>query len=89
MLKHILFLRPISQEDLEKIISSSPYRFGAEFIDGKINFGRLEINYIFDSENIAIGLQCEAPRQFDIDNFYSIVEYIGNIQKSIHGLPRI
>jgi len=92
MLKHILFLRSIELLDLQKIIFHGPHRSGVEFIGDKIKLGRLEISYIYDSEsqdNNIIGLECDASREIDINIFYSIVEYIGTVQISIHRLTRI
>jgi len=92
MLKHILFLRHINLLDLKKIILSGPHKSSIKFINDKIYFGRLDISYIYDSEsqvNNIIGLECNAPREVDFNIFYSIVEYIGTVQISIHRLGRI
>jgi hypothetical protein len=86
MLKHILFLRPIEKKDLEKILANGQYGLGVEFINGKIHFGRLEIEYINDPDQFVIGLKCDPLRQIDVETFYSIVEYIGKTQISIHRL---
>lgn len=50
MQKHILFLRPIIKQDLEKIILNGPYGPGIDISNGKFYFGRLEIQYIYGLE---------------------------------------
>jgi len=44
------------------------------------------VKYIYDSNKLIIGLECEAPRHNDLKTFYSIAEYIGIVQTSIHQL---
>lgn len=89
MLKHILFLRPIDLQDLQKIILSGPFSSGIDISNNQIFFGRLEINYIYGNNQLIIGFECDAPREIDIETFYSIVEHIGNYQIAIHHLYKI
>jgi hypothetical protein len=88
MLKHILFLRPIDQKDLEKIILYGPHGFKAELIDGKIYFGRLEISFIIENE-LVTGLECDVYRKIDTETFYSIAEFIGTVQMSMNRLWKV
>ncbi len=99
MLKHILFLRPVDIKDLEKIILHSPYGAGVDFSDSKIQFGRLEIQYIYEDNQLVNksppprplikGLECDVSRDIDAETFYSIVEHIGTIQISMCRFWRI
>jgi len=90
-IKHIMFLRRLSLDQIKNIIQTSKFDKSIEIEENHITLKGQIIRFRFcdDPEFNIIGMESNIINLEDYDRFYSIAEYIGKVQINLHNLWRI